>query len=93
MFRLHPRPLTIEQIETAGQSFKDDLPRECERLCLRNDNTGALAAIRGKKYIDDFIYTLKLRAGAQGFGLPAAAPVRSPRARSLRMLRGRKAGA
>jgi hypothetical protein len=94
---LHPRPLSVEQIETAGQSFKDDLTRECERLVMRNDNSGALAAIKGKKYIDDFIYTLKLRAGHQGFGFPArpaepSLPPRPPRARPIRLLRDRSFG-
>lgn len=71
-----PRPLSIEEIEQLAAVFKDDLTRECERLVRRNDNSGALAAIHGKEYIDKFVYTLKLRSGSQ-LGLPARArPIR-----------------
>ena len=92
MLTLHPRPLTVEEIDQEVVNFKEGLTRECERMCRRGDNTGALAAIHGKEYIDKFVYNLKVRAGHQGFGFPVAAPVRSPRARSLRMLRQQKAG-
>jgi hypothetical protein len=86
---LSARPLSIEEIEEIAVSFKENLTRECERMVRRNDNTGALAAIHGKEYIDSFVYTLKLRSGSQ-MGLP-------PRARPVRVFqppvtRGRKRG-
>lgn len=72
----HSRSLSIEEIEKAAEDFKDDLTRECERSVRRQDNTGALAAIYGKEYIEKFLYTLKLRAGSQ-MGQPARArPIR-----------------
>jgi hypothetical protein len=71
-----PRSLSIEEIEAAATDFKDDLTRECERMVRRQDNTGALAAIYGKEYIEKFLYTLKLRAGSS-MGQPARArPIR-----------------
>lgn len=74
---LNSRPLSIEEIERIAVDFKDGLTRECERMVRRNDNSGALAAIVGKEYIDKFIYQLKLSAGSTGFGLPARAkPIR-----------------
>ena len=80
---LHARPLSVEEIEHLATQFKEDLTRECERMVRRNDNSGALAAIVGKEYIDKFVYTLKLRAGSH-LGVP-------PRARPIQMPpRGRK---
>jgi hypothetical protein len=76
MNNLYPRALSIEEIETGGNAFKDDLTRECERMVRRGNTPGALAAIYGKEYIDKFVYTLKLRAGSQ-LGLPSRArPIR-----------------
>jgi hypothetical protein len=74
--------LSIEQIETVAASFKDDLTRECERMVRRNDNSGALAAIFGKEYIDKFVDALKMRAVSR-IGMPA-------RARPIRILRGKR---
>lgn len=71
-----PRSLSIEEIEAIAAEFKDDLTRECERHVRRQDNSGALAAIYGKEYIEKFLYTLKLRAGSS-MGQPARArPIR-----------------
>ena len=70
------RRLSLEEIETVATSFKEDLTRECERKVRRNDNTGALAAIVGKEYVDSFVYALKMRAQSQ-IGMPATArPIR-----------------
>jgi len=57
--------LSLEEIETVAASFKEDLTRECERKVRRNDNNGALAAIVGKEYIDNFVYALKMKARSQ----------------------------
>lgn len=76
---LHARPLSIEEIEQIAIDYKDKLTHECERMVRRNDNSGALAAIVGKEYIDEFVYRLKVRAGSQ-LGLPARArPIRLPK--------------
>lgn len=75
------RSLSVEQIERVAADFKDDLTRECERLVRRNDNSGALAAIFGKEYIDEFVSALKMRAVSQ-IGMPA-------RARPIRIFRKR----
>ena len=72
-----PRPLSIEEIESLAEIFKNDLTAECKRLVRRGDNAGAMNAIAGEEYIDKFVYTLRLRAGSQ-LGLP-------PRARAIRM--------
>ena len=58
-------PLTVEEIEQTANDFKDGLTRECERMVRRNDNSGALAAIVGKEYIDKFVHQLKLSAGSE----------------------------
>jgi hypothetical protein len=58
-------PLTVEEIDQVAKDFKDGLTRECERMVRRNDNSGALAAIVGKEYIDKFVHQLKLTAGSE----------------------------
>lgn len=74
-----PRPLSIQEIEEIAVQYKEKLTHECERMVRRNDNSGALAAIVGKEYIDEFVNRLKLRSGSQ-MGLPA-------RARPIRIIR------
>jgi hypothetical protein len=81
------RPLSIEEIEQLAVMFKENLTRDCERMVRRNDNAGALAAIHGKEYIDQFVYTLKVRSGSQ-LGLPARA--RPIQLNAARLSRGRK---
>jgi hypothetical protein len=51
-------------------------------MVRRQDNSGALAAIYGKEYIDKFIYTLKLRAGSQ-----LGQVLQPPRARPIRIFK------
>jgi hypothetical protein len=80
----HERRLSLEEIETVASSFKEDLTRECERKVRRNDNNGALAAIVGKEYIDNFVYALKMNSRSQ-IGMPR-------RARPIRIFRLPKAG-
>lgn len=75
------RSLSVEEIEHVAVSFKDDLTRECERRVRRNDNSGALAAIVGKEYIDKFVYTLRANAVSQ----IRAHLNRPPRARAIRI--------
>ncbi len=76
------RALSLDEIETVANSFKDDLMRECERKVRRGDNPGALSAIQGKEYIDKFVETLRMKAVSR-IGWPA-------RARPIRIFR--KAG-
>lgn len=70
------RPLTIEEIEETGRSFKDDLQRETNRKIRRHDSQGALASLEAIEYIEKFVYALKMRASSQ-IGRPARArPIR-----------------
>jgi hypothetical protein len=64
MFPTEPKSLTLQQLDEAASSFKDDLTRECERRVRRGDSVGALTAIHAKEYIDKFVFTLKQRAGS-----------------------------
>jgi len=66
------RPLSIEGIEAIARSFKDDLQREANRFVRRHNSQAALAALEGVEYINNFVSTLKLRAGSQA-GIPARA--------------------
>jgi hypothetical protein len=70
------RPLAIEEIEVIAQCFKDDLQREANRFVRRHNSSGALAALEGMEYINNFVSTLKLRAGSR-VGFPARSrPIR-----------------
>lgn len=62
---LHQHPLTVEEIETVAEGFKDDLTREGKRCVRRKDLDRALAAFAAEEYIDQFVSVLKLRAGSQ----------------------------
>jgi hypothetical protein len=66
------RPLSIEEMEATARGFKDDLQREANRMIRRHNNTGALVALEGIEYINNFVSTLTLRAGSR-LGLPARA--------------------
>lgn len=84
---LSARPLSLEEIEHIAIQYKEKLTQDCERMVRRNDHPGALAAIVGKEYIDEFVYRLKLRAGSQMGLPPRARPIQLNVARSGR---GRK---
>ena len=73
------RPLAIEEIEVIAQGFKGDLQREANRFVRRHNNMDALAALAGMEYIDNFVSTLRLRAGSR-VGFPA-------RARTIRLFK------
>jgi hypothetical protein len=72
MSRKNPfvRPLSIEEIEAAARGFKEDLQREANRMIRRHNNTGALVALEGIEYINNFVSTLAPRAGSR-LGFPA----------------------
>lgn len=63
-------PLSIDQIEVAGQHFKESLQREATRYIRRHNSQGALAALEGVEYIDTFLLQLKIKAGSR-LGGPA----------------------
>lgn len=58
-------PLTVEEIEQVAEGFKDDLTREGKRCVRRKDLDRALAAFAAEEYIDQFVNTLKMRAGSE----------------------------
>lgn len=62
-------PLTIEEIVSTADGFKEDLQREANRAVRRHDSTSALAALEGIEYIEKFVHTLKFRAGSR-LGMP-----------------------
>lgn len=64
------RPLSIEEIEATARGFKDDLQREANRMIRRHNNANALVALEGIEYINNFVFTLRLRAGSR-LGHPA----------------------
>ena len=57
--------LTIEEIETVAEGFKDDLTREGKRCVRRKNLDRALAVFTCEEYIDQFVDTLRLRAGSR----------------------------
>ena len=65
----YSRPLSIEEIKRVGESFKDDLVREATRMSRRHNSAGAMAALEGIEYINNFVHTLELRAGSR-LGMP-----------------------
>ena len=67
---LYVRPLSIEEIKETARGFKDDLQREANRMIRRHNDTGALVALEGIEYINNFVFTLTLRAGSR-LGHPA----------------------
>ena len=67
---LYVRPLSIEEIEATARSFKGDLQREANRMIRRHNDTGALVALEGMEYINNFVSTLTLVAGSR-LGHPA----------------------
>ena len=70
------RLLSIDEIEAAARGFKDDLQREANRMIRRHNNANALVALEGIEYINNFVFTLRLRAGSR-LGFPARArPIR-----------------
>lgn len=73
-------PLSIDDINSAASTFKEDLMRQCKRCVRRGDNPGALSAIAAEEYIDQFVYELKIRANAPWRALkglpPRARPIR-----------------
>jgi hypothetical protein len=78
------RPLSIEEIKAVAEGFKDDLQRETNRMVRRHNSAGALVALEGVEYINNFVYTLELRAGSR-LGMPA-------RARPIRLFKKRGGG-
>lgn len=58
-------PLTTEEIEQVAKGFKDDLSREGKRCVRRKDMDRALAAFAAEEYIDQFVATLRMRAGSE----------------------------
>lgn len=82
MLNRQTQPLSIEEIEEVGASFKEDLQREANRAVRRHDSNTALAALEGIEYIQKFIYTLKLRAGSQ-----LGQAIRPPRAKPIRIFK------
>lgn len=58
-------PLTVEEIDEVAEGFKDDLTREGKRCVRRKDLDRALAAFAAEEYIDQFVRTLKMRAGSE----------------------------
>jgi hypothetical protein len=65
-------PLSIEEIEIAGQRFKESLQREASRYIRRHNSEGAIAALEAIEYLDKFLSDLKIRAGSR-LGAPARA--------------------
>jgi len=65
-------PLSIEEIEIAGQRFKESLQREASRYIRRHNSEGAIAALEAIEYLDKFLLGLKIRAGSR-LGVPARA--------------------
>ena len=57
--------LTIEEIEQVAEGFKDDLTREGKRCVRRKNLDRALAVFTCEEYIDQFVSTLKMRAGSR----------------------------
>ncbi len=78
------RPLGIDEIEAVAQGFKDDLVRTARRLARRHDSTGATAALESMEYIDNFVSTLRLKAGSQ-----LGQPRRPARARPIHLFNKR----
>jgi hypothetical protein len=74
------RPLSIEEIETVAEGFKDDLLRTARRLVRRHDSTGATAALESMEYVDNFVSQLRLKAGSQ-----LGQPRRPARARPIHL--------
>jgi hypothetical protein len=70
------RPLAVEEIEAIAQGFKDDLQREANRFVRRHNSSGAMAALEGMEYINNFVATLKLRAGSRVDFPARARPIR-----------------
>src|SRR5258707_15679161 len=58
-------PLSIEEIELAGQRFKESLQREAARYIRRHNSQGALAALEAAEYVDKFLSQLRVHAGSQ----------------------------
>lgn len=57
--------LTMDEIREVAEGFKADLQRKSNRFVRRHDTAGALAALESVEYVDQFVYTLQLRAGSQ----------------------------
>ena len=79
MFPAAPvRPLTVEEISSTGESFKDDLQREANRCVRQHNAVRALSVLEAIEYIDKFVFTLKMAAGSR-LGMPQRArPIRLP---------------
>lgn len=65
----HHMDLSIDAIIAVADGMKEDLQCRANQGILRNDMNRALGALASIKAIDDFVYSLKIRAGSQ-LGLP-----------------------
>lgn len=71
-------PLTVEEIDSTAESFKQDLQREANRCVRRHDVQSALAALVSIEKVEAFVYTLKMVAGSR-MGMPSRArPIKLP---------------
>lgn len=85
--------LSLEAILAVAAGMKEDLQRQANQGVLRNDLNRALGALATINGIDDFVYRLKISAGAQ-LGIPKAPSkrtVRSPLRRHLEIVKDRDA--
>jgi hypothetical protein len=64
--------LSIDQILLAAEGMKEDLQRKANQGILRGNLNHALQSLSGIGVIDEFVYLLKVRSGAQ-LGLPITA--------------------
>lgn len=77
-----PRSLSIEEIEAAAADFKEDLQRKANRCVRQDEGRDAYAAVLGQEYVEQFVYTLRMRAGSDfnRVNWPARArPIRLPK--------------
>lgn len=56
--------LSMDEIREVATGFKDDLQRKANRFVRRHDSASAMAALEAMEYVDQFVYTLQLRAGS-----------------------------
>jgi hypothetical protein len=84
--------LSIDVIIAVATGVKEDLQRRANQGVLRNDLNRAIGALASINAIDDFVYSLKIRAGSQ-LGLPKKKTLRSfksPLRRHLELVDERK---
>lgn len=62
-----PRKLSVQEIQEAAESFKDDLMREMRRAARQHTDDSkyeAYACVKAEEVIDQFLYNLKMLASS-----------------------------